>query len=138
MGAKAELLDQEPKLGKSRVKVKFISPQGWGAKELGDKVLKTGLLCVAQVGLEFEILLPHFLRGWGFRPGPLTFGLFCFTFVSRSSGWSHTDSVAKGGLELLIFLPLPPKCWDYRYASTGLAQGDKGRDQESGQVKVSN
>lgn len=54
----------------------FINPQG-----RGDKALKTGFLCVAQVGLELETLLPHCLRGWDYRPVPLTIGLFGFAFV---------------------------------------------------------
>ena len=31
-------------------------------------------------------------------------------------GWSLTRNVAEIGLNLLIFLPLPRKCWDYRHA----------------------
>lgn len=37
--------------------------------------------------------------------------------VSCSQGWPPTSYVAKAGLELMIFLPLPPKCWDSRCIS---------------------
>ena len=32
------------------------------------------------------------------------------------SGWPQTGYAAKDDLELLIFLSLPPKSWDYRFA----------------------
>lgn len=37
-----------------------------------------------------------------------------FDRVLYSPGWSPIQDIAKRGLELLTFLPLPAKCWDYR------------------------
>lgn len=41
--------------------------------------------------------------------------------LTCSSSWSETHYIAKSGLELLaIFLPHPPKCWNYRHKSPHL------------------
>lgn len=46
----------------------------------------------------------------------LSFQLFLlllfFLRVSHSTGWPQTSYIAKDGLELFIFLPLPPPCLD--------------------------
>jgi hypothetical protein len=41
------------------------------------------------------------------------FILFYFN-ISCTPGWPQTFQVAKDGFELLILLPPPFKCWDYR------------------------
>lgn len=35
--------------------------------------------------------------------------------VSYISCWPHICSIVKGGLELLILMVQPPKCWAYRH-----------------------
>jgi hypothetical protein len=44
--------------------------------------------------------------------------LFCLLVVWFWFGFIETTScyVAQAGLQFVILLPLPPKCWDYRYA----------------------
>ena len=44
---------------------------------------------------------------------PCIFALV-FERVSWSPGWPQTDCKVEASLELLILLPLPPKCWDER------------------------
>lgn len=40
--------------------------------------------------------------------------------VAHSPCWPWTSYVTKDGLELMILLPLPPKCWDNRYVLSWL------------------
>lgn len=35
--------------------------------------------------------------------------------ISCIPGWPQTFDVAKGDLELMIFLPLPSLCWDHSH-----------------------
>jgi hypothetical protein len=53
-------------------------------------------------------------------PLPLFLSLSLCRVSGHSPGWPGTHSVAKDSLELLIFLPLPPKHWDYRHAPPSL------------------
>lgn len=51
---------------------------------------------------------------------PLDIIVFCVVFVfsdSISLGWLQTHYTAETGLKLTLFLPQPPKHWDYRHAS---------------------
>lgn len=45
----------------------------------------------------------------------------CECFVLKqglySPGWPETPCVAKDNLELLMLLPLPLECWDYRWVT---------------------
>ena len=43
------------------------------------------------------------------------------TFENESHGfrgWPGTSYISEADLELLILLPLPPQCWDYKRAPT--------------------
>lgn len=52
---------------------------------------------------------------------PSLFGYSLRQVLTCSSSWSETHYIVKSGLELLaIFLPHPPKCWNYRHKSPHL------------------
>jgi hypothetical protein len=59
------------------------------------------------------------------------FVLFEIRVLLCSSGWPRTCYVAQGGLELTIFLPQPPKNWDYRCVSLCLAKKEWSSDKWS-------
>jgi hypothetical protein len=44
---------------------------------------------------------------------------YCLLFILRSESRVEIGSLhgAQTGLELVILLPQPPKCWGYRYAT---------------------
>jgi hypothetical protein len=37
-------------------------------------------------------------------------------YLKSLSGWPGTYYIVQAGFEIAILLPLPPKCWDYKYA----------------------
>lgn len=45
---------------------------------------------------------------------PLEFFLF-FSFILRQGLMTSDSLCSKGDLELMIFLPIPVECWDYRH-----------------------
>lgn len=51
--------------------------------------------------------------------------IFCLDRVSCGLGWLSTHSIAKDVPELLILLPLIPKCWECRHVPPYLAQKGK-------------
>lgn len=56
------------------------------------------------------------LRSSGFTQWAVSPALFDFLlFLRQSLKYPWTQNVAKDHLGLLIFLVIPPKCWDYRH-----------------------
>jgi hypothetical protein len=54
---------------------------------------------------------------WGLNPGPLAYDIFACFFIFETG----CHYLAQADLKLLILLPQPPGCWDYRCAPPGLA-----------------
>lgn len=86
-------------------------------------------LCQENIMLCVFVYFQRLLWSGEIQALPTTlFNTFCFWFVfafwnrlSYITTWPQIHFVAKGGQELLIFLPLPPMCWDYRRVPPYLA-----------------
>jgi hypothetical protein len=62
------------------------------------------------------------MSSWTIRVDGYAMTVTCFETGSQSTAhWHWTYHVTQADPELVILLPLPPKCWDYRHAPSHLA-----------------
>lgn len=93
----------------------------WHVWRLEDK-LPESVLSFHLVELRSSGMIARSFTGWA-NSLPVYFVL-CFETDLMSPGWHWTCYVIEHGFELLTFLPLSPKCWEYGLVRPCLSSSD--------------